>query len=114
MPKVHYSDFLLPSELPNNITCFDVQFNVSSLETYTGTVASNQPFDYLLLLNEALPRALVYNYAILCFGGFGVGLIQSSINGTVFLFDSHSRDRDGFPLENGTSVLLSFKDVTSV
>ena len=32
----------------------------------------------------------------------------------IYLFDSHSRDMDGIPSEEGKSVVLKFKDIAKV
>jgi len=46
--------------------------------------------------------------------GFTVAIFQNQLNGTWYLFDSHSRDERGLSVHDGKSVLLQFSNLSDI
>ena len=65
-----------------------------------------------LLRNSYESNINIGNGFLLLIDGFTLSVIWSNANS--FLFDSHSRDKDGKICENGLSVLLKFRSLNAV
>ena len=96
---------LFMSELPHNIMIENNVIEVDMLENYFGLLGKDNIFE-----NNASVRE-TGNGLIFMTGGFTISLIWSK---KVFLFDSHSRDRNGTFTSNGNSMVLSFKSLIDV
>ena len=60
--------------------------------------------------NDILPA--ICNGLIFTTGGYCFSLIWGKQN--VYLFDPHSRDKNGLFIPNGSSILITFKSLTDV
>ena len=96
---------LFMNELPNCIAIENRNVDIEMLANYCGLLGENSIFKGHL--NRDIGNGLIFTTA-----GYSFSLIWNK--NSVYLFDSHSRDRNGYFTEQGTSVALSFKTLTDV
>ena len=101
--------FISAEELPHTIDIENNVVYVEKLEFQQGTIMKHtENFlsgSYHSNINNG-------NGFLLFIDGFTLAIIWNKAN--FFLFDSHSRNKDGQISENGTSVLLKFKSMNAV
>ncbi|XP_030832915.1 uncharacterized protein LOC584759 isoform X5 [Strongylocentrotus purpuratus] len=101
-------DFLLISELPDQLEAFDVHFKMQCSQSVVGIICGDESFlshFNAVTLKDALHQELDRHDACFCtFGGQTFAIISTQEQ--YFIFDSHSRDRHGLMTDGGTSVIL--------
>ena len=98
---------LLPSDIPKYITVDGVNFKVHERLSHIGSfTVVNEKFDMksIDMMNDILTDSLHF---LLCIGDSAVSVIHAEVN-TYDLYGSHSRDNAGFPVSDGTAILLTF------
>ena len=93
------------NELPQNIMIENHNIEIEMLSEHFGLLGQNELFKDHKFCDTG-------NGLIFTTGGFSFSLIWSK--NSVFLFDSHSRDKNGAFVSNGSSVALSFKSLIGV
>ncbi|XP_030843383.1 uncharacterized protein LOC115924739 [Strongylocentrotus purpuratus] len=101
-------NFLLISELPDQLEAFDVHYKMQYSQSVMGTICGDEFFLInfnAVTLKDALHQELDRHDACFCtFGGQTFAIL--STRKQYFIFDSHSRDRHGLMTDDGTSVVL--------
>ncbi|XP_030833068.1 uncharacterized protein LOC105443208 isoform X1 [Strongylocentrotus purpuratus] len=101
-------NFLLISELPDQLEAFDVHYKMQCSQSVMGTICGNESFLInfnAVTLKDALHQELDRHDACFCtFSGQTFAIISTQKQ--YFIFDSHSRDRHGLMTDDGTSVVL--------
>ena len=115
LSKLSKHTYLLLTELPNMLTILDTHYQLQFSETYTGNlhaVTIDENIPYVMPFACSLQNLLQENYDL-----FLVTIACNTVsvyimpNGSLKIFDSHSRDSFGMAHPHGTCVLL---EVTSV
>lgn len=75
-----------------------------------GDILATEPQPPFETLDGALEKAKEATGALLRMGGYTTA-VQLRADGSVRLFDPHSRDDSGFVSGNGTAIIIGFKDV---
>ena len=106
--KVNISRALSIDELPQQVLIGNVIVDIEMLGNFYGILGQKDYFKNHNVFNSSN----VGNGLIFTTGGYSSSIIWSK--NTFVLFDSHSRDRNGCFVSNGTSVTLSFKTLPYV
>ena len=107
-------DTLLVTHLPAQITYNGSLWHIDYNDYYQGhfaTLTHTELADFsLTTLSDALNKALLISqFAILVLQGYMLAVLKSV--DSYYLFDSHSRNPSGLPVENGgTAVMLQFSN----
>ena len=98
---------LLPSDIPNYIALNGINYKLNDLKSHIGSFShTNEEFN--LKTFDMLGSVLLsYRHMLLCIGDNTVSVMHMD-GGGYFICDSHSRSIEGYPVPNGTAVLLSF------
>ena len=97
---------LVPSDTPNYIVLNGVNYKLNELKSHIGSFShANEESKFITfdMLGSVLPS---YRH-MLCIGDNTVSVMHMD-GGRYFICDSHSRSIEGYPVPNGTAVLLSF------
>ena len=106
---LHIGTFISADELPQCINIENNEIYVEKLRFHQGTILKHS---VNFLRNSYESNINNGNGFLLFINGFTLSVIWSNAN--FFLFDSHSRDKDGQICENGLSVLLKFRSLNAV
>ena len=98
-------------ELPNTIMIENVRIPVRKTYLETGLLrrSANETF---LCVTDYFNLHPNKSGLIFLIGGFSFLIIYTT--GAVYVFDSHSRDRNGFASPSGTSILMKFRSLVDV
>ena len=100
------NDFLLINELPNELIVFNKSYTMTYHESVTGMFEDDGNLSEfnMMQLNRALKQTLErYSACFICFNGNTFGVIAQ--DGVYYIFDSHSRDDNGWQVQDGRSLL---------
>ncbi|EDO40122.1 predicted protein [Nematostella vectensis] len=111
LPKTAY---LHIDELKTDVRVWGRQFTIKKSDVLAGNITNEgvnkeDPFPSIETNIGSLPE---YNMYILRYLLYTIALFRTP--SSWILFDSHSRDNQGFLIADGRSVLLEFKDINSV
>ena len=106
---VDMNQALVVDELPLNINIEDVHISTKMLVSESNLFIERNDFFANFRNYTEFKRG---NSAIFTCSGFSIAIIQW-IN-SLFVFDSHSRNADGYHDPNGKAILLEFRLVTSL
>ena len=98
---------LLPSDIPKYITVDAVNYEVHERLSHIGSfTVVNEEFAMksIDMMNDILTE---FSHFLLCIGDTPISVIHTEVN-TYYIYDSHSRDIAGFPVSDGTAILLTF------
>ena len=110
--SLNTQQYLSATDLPTNISVCNVQVQASHLHNNYGMLLNNE--DSQNYLTHCLSiHSRESTGSILSITGLCIAVIPCGRD-TVFLFDSHSRNREGRPDPNGYFVLLKFSDLVAV
>ena len=101
-------NYLTTEDLPGSVKINGNELTVFKLANYHGRLSQLEHFISNVHKNEENTG----NGLILIFNGFSMSVIWNKAH--FFLFDSHSRDSNGIPCENGTAVLLKFRSLLAI
>ncbi|XP_070548510.1 uncharacterized protein [Ptychodera flava] len=105
-----YSEILMFDELPNVVDMKSLHYNIEKRKQYFGLLDHITDFDVTgcLQFKDAVTEAFKSsNTLLLMTGGYSMALSKHH-SGKYCVFDSHSRDQNGFQHINGSSILLFF------
>ena len=91
---------LLPSDMPKQITVDEVIYKVHERQSHIGSfTVVNEEFDMksIDMMNYILTE---FSHFLSCIGDSAISVIHTEVN-TYYVYDSHSRDIDGFPVSDG-------------
>ena len=101
------NDYLLINELPDELIAFKKSYTMTYHESVTGMFEDdddNLAEFNMMQLNRALEQTLQrYNACFVCFNVNTFGVIAQ--DGVYYIFDSHSRDDNGWQVQDGRSLL---------
>ena len=104
--------FLLPSELPTHVSAYDCTFITNITSECFGSFTQGASVVCRLLHGALELTSNIYasKYGIFCLGDTtgtkACGIIYSDDH--YYIFDPHSRDRNGMPCENDTTLVMHF------
>ncbi|XP_071948934.1 uncharacterized protein [Antedon mediterranea] len=107
-------ELLLVTELPKELNVLDDTFRLNYSESTYGILEGNhEEFSLCVNLGQALQKALCNSGAcFMNFHGCTFAIIKNSSG--YFVFDSHSRNYDGYLIPNGRSVLLYISSLRGI
>ncbi|XP_072042907.1 uncharacterized protein [Amphiura filiformis] len=112
--QLHTDRYLEYDQLPTSCTLGDSSYKVryEDLRYAKLDKGTNSAFESLdVELEEAFT---VSNSHILIMGSYMIAIYKDSASGYFIFFDSHSRDKFGFPTPDGTSVALLFENIENL
>ena len=118
-------DYLLVSDVPNVVTEFGEQYSITRNTELFGPIKNTLPGGIGQELDHSVKSMIKENKwttGVLCIGQTPDASLHSRLQGgsacslvvaknNFYIFDSHSRDRNGKVVESGTSVLLHFTTI---
>ena len=113
---IHSShDYLMTIDIPYVVTEYGGHYNINKYKEMFGTLGENEinvgtnSIDAI----ELMVNKDIWTYDILCLGHMTSGSASALLihGNDCYIFDPHSRDSTGKPIEGGTSVLLHFHNV---
>ena len=107
--QLNKKGFLLILDLPSVVAVEEHPFHVNMIHNETGFLSQNNTGFISASCNSLLDTGTGILFLI---NGFTFSIIWGK--STFNVFDSHSRDFEGFTSPNGTSVLLQFRSVHAV
>ena len=108
--------YLQMSDIQNNETLFNDEYVLNRSNPMTGLVESNSnpspPFFTLQQAILTMENRQAWTYGVLTIADEwnGASVLICVKEGNYYIFDTHSRDRYGNVVSNGTSVLLHFRN----
>ena len=117
--------YLLVSDIPNIITEFGEQYSITRNSELFGPIKNTLPAGIGQELDQSIRSMIKENMSttgVLCIGQTPDASLHSRLQGgsacslvvaknNFYIFDSHSRDRNGKVAESGTSILLHFTTI---
>ena len=100
------NNYLLINELPNELIVLNNSYTMTYHESVTGMFEEdgNLAEFNMMQLNRALEQTLqIYNACFICFNGNTFAVIAQ--DGLYYVCDSHSRDDNGWQVQDGMSIL---------
>ena len=101
-------------QLPKTVVLGDYQYTVKYDILRYGTFDEERESDLDTLEVEINRSFTVSERNILIFGGYMMALYKDNVTNQYLFFDSHSRDRSGYPSPDGTAVARIFPDIDSL
>ncbi len=109
--QLHDDSYLDDTQLPKECTLLDNSSYTIKYDALLYCKYEQNNVDDLPSLDVQLQEAFnVSNSTILILGSYMMAIYKDCSTGNYIYFDSHSRNEFGFPIENGNSVALVFKD----
>ena len=113
---IHSShDYLMISDIPDVVTEYGGHYNINKYKEMFGTLGENEINVGTNLIDaiQLMVNKDIWTYGILCLGHMTSGSASALLihGNDCYIFDPHSRDSTGKPIEGGTSVLLHFHNV---
>ena len=108
-------DYLMINDIPDVVTEYGGHYKINKYKEMFGTLGENE-IDVGTNLIDAIQLMVkndIWTYGILCLGHMTSGSASALLihQNDCYIFDPHSRDSTGKPIEGGTSVLLHFHNV---
>ena len=102
-------DLLSADKLPRSVVMsnYNIPIDYLELETEVANLRIGEPFLWKIVSISAYDET-----GLLFMGGFTTAIMKKL--GYYYLFDSHSRDEQVLSIVGGTSVLLTFSDLTEI
>ena len=101
-------------QLPKTVVLEDYQYTVEYDILRYGTLDDERASDLDTLEVEINRSFAVSERNILIFGGYMMALYKDIVTDQYLFFDSHSRDRSGYPSPDGTAVARIFPNIDSL
>ena len=101
-------------QLPKTVVLGDYQYTVKYDILRYGTFDEERESDLDTLEVEINRSFTVSERNILIFGGYMMALYKDNVTNQYLFFDSHSRDRSGYPSPDGAAVARIFPDINSL
>ena len=113
---IHSShDYLMISDIPDVVTEYGGHYKINKYKEMFGTLGENEINIGTNLIDaiQLMVKKHIWTYGILCLGHLTPGSASALLihGNDCYIFDPHSRDSTGKPIEGGTSVLLHFHNV---
>ena len=105
--------FLLPSDIPMYLNIHGTNYNTVERKSHIGSFLGAQEEFRLVTINMLNHIFMKYKHFLLCVQDSTVAVIHACSD-FYYLFDPHSRSSAGFPVSNGSTVLLSFMLLTNL
>ena len=108
------SDFLMPIELPSTICLHDQFYSIKFLNNPFGIISSTESGGIGSPLKIGLMDAFGQSkICILILNEYAIAVAKVAANKFV-LFDAHSRNKNGLPDSEGTSILMEFSSIDTL
>ena len=104
---------LLPSDIPKYLNIHGTNYNIVERMSHIGSFLGAQEEFRLVTINMLNHIFIKYKYFLLCVQDSTAAVVHAC-NGLYYLFDPHSRNSAGFPVSNGSPVMLSFMVLTNL
>ena len=101
-------------QLPKAVLLEDHQYTVKYDILRYGTLDDERESDFDTLEVEINKSFTLSQRNILIFGGYMMALYKDIATDQYLFFDSHSRDKSGYPSPDGTAVVRTFPDIDSL
>ena len=101
-------------QLPKTVVLEDYQYTIEYDILRYGTLDDERESDLDTLEAEINRSFAISERNILIFGGYMMALYRDVVTDQYLFFDSHSRDRFGYPSPDGTTVARIFPDIDSL
>ena len=101
-------------QLPKTVVLEDYQYTIEYDILRYGTLDDERESDLDTLEAEINRSFAISERNILIFGGYMMALYRDVVTDQYLFFDSHSRDRFGYPSPDGTAVARIFPDIDSL
>ena len=101
-------------QLPKTVVIEHCQYSVDYDTLRYGTLDDERESDFDTLDVEINKSFTISQRNILIFGGYMMALYKDIVTDQYLFFDSHSRDRSGYPSPDGTAVARIFPDIDSL
>ena len=100
---------LLPSDIPEYITVDKKNYRLTEMHSYTGLFSSGCQDFNMMTIDVLTDDFRQFRDFLLSIGESASAILQEE--NTYFIYDPHSRNKNGFPDADCTSVLLTFNSV---
>ena len=101
-------------QLPKTVVLEDYQYTIEYDILRYGTLDDERESDLDTLQADINRSFAISERNILIFGGYMMALYRDVVTDQYLFFDSHSRDRFGYPSPDGTTVARIFPDIDSL
>ena len=101
------SGTLLPSDVPRYICLHSINHKITELKSHIGSFTHSFEEFNIKTFDSLSNLFSCYTHMLLCIGDITVGIMHMD-DGKYYIFDSHSRNIEGYPTPNSRAVLLSF------
>ena len=101
------SGTLLPSDVPGYICLHGINNKITELKSHIGSFTHGYEQFYSKTFDSLSNLFSCYTHMLLCIGDSTVSIMHMD-DGKYHIFDSHSRNIEGYPTPKGRAVLPSF------